>query len=113
MNISAISCGVAAVLLAGAMPAFAQQRPNVSDVTGPNVSDVTGPNVSDVTGPNVSDVTGVNNDRIRRANLLGFDESGVEQLADELGAAYDACASGGDCAPFFTLLEQSNEILGE
>ena len=106
------SLTLCAIALSTTLPAFAG---NLSDITGPNVSDITGPNVSDITGPNVSDITGtsVSSNRARKAVTAGFDQEKLEELADDLGAAYAECAGGGDCSTFNQLLETSNSILAE
>ena len=118
----------AVAVLTIATPALAQ-RANVSDITGPNVSeapnpniplnpnvsDITEPNVSDITGSNTSDITGTNaaDRRASRAAAAGLDNDSADQLAADLGIAYDICVGGGDCSNFYTLLETSNNILAE
>lgn len=107
-------------------------NPNLSDVTGPNLVSPpspeifesndpgsSNPNLSDVTGPDpnnpgaskVTSAETTNSARARRAASVGFSESDVQRLADDIGAAYQICAGGGDCAGFNTLYEQSQEIL--
>ncbi|MGC1308437.1 MAG: hypothetical protein WA885_14525 [Phormidesmis sp.] len=109
---------VAVMLLTATAPALAQANvsditgPNVSDITGPNVSDITGPNTSDITGPNTSDITGTDTSNgARRAVAAGLSQEDIDELAEQLGAAYAVCASGGDCTAFSTLLERSSYIL--
>ena len=87
-------------VVAAAAPAIAQS--NLSDITGPNVSDITGPNVSDITGPNVSDITGTD------ATSATLTRAEANQLAQDLGAAYELCTGGGDCDSFYELYEQAN-----